>query len=176
VVPKKSCDTGISPGSPTRGRLWSPRNPVTPGCTDHDLAKTQRRRADFQVNITSKGRLSRGRLWSPRNPVTPGSLAGKAVVPKKSCDTGISHRDLPGSDLKKSCDTGISGIYPGSMSCCRSAQRGHWAARAYLLVFLLFFFQFPLLLGRKQGLLLLFPFAFVFTSTLVTHNCFSLID
>ena len=40
---------------------------------------------------------------------------------------------------------------------------------------LLFSFQFPLLLGAKLGLFLLFLFAFVFTS-LVAHVFFSVIE
>ena len=43
--------------------------------------------------------------------------------------------------------------------------------RAYLFI-LLFFFQFSFFLWTKQGLFLLFLFAFIFTS-FITHVCFS---
>ena len=46
---------------------------------------------------------------------------------------------------------------------------------AYLFLLLLFPFQLSFFLGAKQGLFLLFPFAFIFTS-LVTHVCFSVIE
>ena len=51
-------------------------------------------------------------------------------------------------------------------------MRVHFGAYLFLL---LFPFQLSFFLGAKQGLFLLFPFAFIFTS-LVTHICFSVIE
>lgn len=51
-------------------------------------------------------------------------------------------------------------------------MRVHFGADLFLL---LFPFQLSLFLGAKQGLFLLFPFAFIFTS-LITHICFSVIE
>ena len=44
------------------------------------------------------------------------------------------------------------------------------------LFLLLFSFQFSLLLWSELTLLLFFPFAFIFTSSLITHICFSSIE
>ena len=51
-------------------------------------------------------------------------------------------------------------------------MRVHFGAYLFLL---LFPFQLSFFLGAKQGLFLLFLFAFIFTS-LVTHICFSVIE
>ena len=51
-------------------------------------------------------------------------------------------------------------------------MRVHFGAYLFLLLFPFFLSFF---LGAKQGLFLLFPFAFIFTS-LVTHICFSLFE
>ena len=51
-------------------------------------------------------------------------------------------------------------------------MRVHFGAYLFLL---LFPFQLSFFLGAKQGLFLLFPFAFIFTSP-VTHICSSLFE
>jgi len=67
-----------------------------------------------------------------------------------------------------------------SLTSCLKSSRSRRGSRsvyfdAYLFLLLLFPFQLSFFLGAKQGLFLVFPFAFIFTSP-VTHICSSLFE
>ena len=98
-----------------------------------------------------------------------------------------SDSSAPLGGTSESCTTLTAGRSPyfswsssSSLTSCWKSSRSRRGSRsvyfdAYLFLLLLFPFQLSFFLGAKQGLFLLFPFAFIFTSP-VTHICSSLFE